>query len=1066
MDHIHRYTKYIFEAVREMDIDAATYKDHLHKVFEWYGCIQLTHETGRPMLRWEDVPADLREEHNMRRDMGIDAWDIEGDCVVQMKLYSDTIGWKDFCTFLGAVTYGFENSTKILYRNAESNICNMIRGLIKNNKLQDITVADAVFRQRCKEIQAITYPAELIEESTVIRPYQVEAEQMIERAKLEEKNLGICIPTGTGKTAITLSYHGKHREETMLILVPTIVLMEQWADACAKRGFTAYLIGTGKYHDMDAYKGETIVVCVYDSFANIHGEAGRFYRMVVDEAHHVLTPERYREHEEVDEEDDDEDEEHEGADEEDEEGDDEDEAIAAQAAPVRNLSYMARIRTLRSTGRMIYLSATIDRLGEDELFYEYKVRQAITDGYLCDYQYVIPHFTNKNVTNQQLAHYLVRHQQESHCLIYAPTCKEGKEFTTLLNAIEPRCAGYVDGYTPIKERKRIFEAFEKGTIRFLVNIRVLVEGYDAPHIRSIFFLHISSNDLFIIQAIGRALRLHKDKIHATIYVPFTQEEDSHRIRMFVRQLYTYDERIATSIQDKRIGGYLDIVRGDDQEPSDVLCNTKKDEDAQEISEFLYNIIMDRTGHNEGFDDQDLKNAQQCKAFYEEYGRMPKQCKDRTSDEHRLAVFFGRMKMYKQKGTYRVSSAVDKLFTDLLGDKWYANAHMMLAIQKAKVYVQWMKENKRQPTFSASVEGERDHAVWFKNFRGNNHQYPEVVSILTGYLGPDWNKEVDREAKILKQAHEYITWYHANGRHASQVVKDKKKDITEAHIVEHNFALWYTDMKRCKTLKKGNEYASVETLMSTTFGADWYKKRDLEAIAIENAKEYVAFFKVNKHTPRSIYKPKNQEDIRETQLYTFVSRLKSGKSGKGTSKLYPSVEKILKEGIGVNWFENKDLEQAALDGARKYIEWYQAQGRHPKDINKPKTQEEIIESDMASFMARTKQAKKGNVSSIYYPSVGELFRGEFGDNWDSNMDRAAIALKKAQDYFAWYDTHAKYPRRKNKSETGEITAERKEEIALDTWFQNFKKYKRAAPDTVVYPAVEALVVQRLGANWHA
>ena len=77
--HIERYTKYIHEMVHKLDIYTATYKEHLHKAFEWYGCIELSRQSGTVVLRWEDVPADMREEKNMSRDMGIDAWDMVGD---------------------------------------------------------------------------------------------------------------------------------------------------------------------------------------------------------------------------------------------------------------------------------------------------------------------------------------------------------------------------------------------------------------------------------------------------------------------------------------------------------------------------------------------------------------------------------------------------------------------------------------------------------------------------------------------------------------------------------------------------------------------------------------------------------------------------------------------------------------------------------------------------------------------------------------------------------------------------------------------------------------------------
>ena len=87
-EHIQRYTKYIHEDLSSIDVDTATYKDHLHKIFEWLWCIFLTKEHNSIFLRWEDIHPDEREKKGMIRDMGIDAWDMKGNRVIQMKCYN------------------------------------------------------------------------------------------------------------------------------------------------------------------------------------------------------------------------------------------------------------------------------------------------------------------------------------------------------------------------------------------------------------------------------------------------------------------------------------------------------------------------------------------------------------------------------------------------------------------------------------------------------------------------------------------------------------------------------------------------------------------------------------------------------------------------------------------------------------------------------------------------------------------------------------------------------------------------------------------------------------------
>ena len=103
----------------------------------------------------------------------------------------------------------------------------------------------------------------------------------------------LCIPTGCGKTLIILQYHSNHRTELLLVLVPRVVLMEQWGEECMKLGIKPYLIGTGRHHNMEKFNDESIVICVYDSFPNIYEHKDRFQRYCIDEAHHIKTPDRY-----------------------------------------------------------------------------------------------------------------------------------------------------------------------------------------------------------------------------------------------------------------------------------------------------------------------------------------------------------------------------------------------------------------------------------------------------------------------------------------------------------------------------------------------------------------------------------------------------------------------------------------------------------------------------------------------------------------------------------------------------------------------------------------------------
>ena len=653
MEHILRYKKYIHEDLSSIDIDTATYKEHLHKSFEWFACIQLSIQYNSIFLRWEDVPPQKREEKGMNRDMGIDAWDIEGNRVSQMKLYQGCISWRHFSTFLGCC-FKFKDADKILYRTKESQLCSLIQSYINDKTIIDTTISGLDFRTECKLLQALTFPSPTLSETIDIRPYQTESISYLEKGT--EKNVYLCIPTGCGKTVIILQYHRYH-SESLLVLVPRIVLMEQWGEECMKLGIKSYLIGTGHHHNMEQYQDETIVICVYDSFPNIYEQKDQFRRYCIDEAHHIKTPERYMdndlEHQIVyDEEDDD--------DKEDEED---------------SLSYMECIQSLSDSKRVIYISATLDPPEDDSLFYEYKVRQAIDEGYLCDYQFVFPIFEQEYVTNEHLARYLVHKQHESHCVIYAPSCQEGQEFCQFLNQLKQGCAGYIDAHTSYKERKRLFADFESGSIQFLVNIRILVEGFNAPHIRSIFFLKVSSNEIFIIQAIGRALRPHLDKQIATIYVPFTHENDLERIQTFISQLASYDERVKKSIVEKKIGGYISMERGEND-------NEDEEDEEEKVFDFRYNLVVDRMGESDQYEKIWMKRLEELKEFIEKKGCRPKDGRKEEKgkkvkndniqkEETILHNWLGTQKQNYKKNMYTMKNdSIKKIWEEFINDEKY------------------------------------------------------------------------------------------------------------------------------------------------------------------------------------------------------------------------------------------------------------------------------------------------------------------------------------------------------------------------------------------------------------
>jgi superfamily II DNA or RNA helicase len=660
----------------------------------------------------------------MPRDMGIDAWNIEGNRVAQMKLYQGSIPWRHFSTFLSCCDV-FENPEKILYRTKQSSVCDMIQFRIDRKMITDITVTDFTFREECKKIQKLTFTSHTLPEVTILRPYQIESIAVLEKGKDTKKNVYLCIPTGGGKTMIILHNHINNISERLLVLVPRIVLMEQWGEECVKLGIKPYLIGTGQHHNMEKIKEETIVICVYDSFPNIYEHKNTFQRYCIDEAHNIKIPERYMDTQ-IDN---------------DIEIDDDEE-----------LSYMECIQSLSDSKQAIYISATLDKPKDDSLFYEYKLRQAINEGYLCDYQFVFPIFEQENVSNDHLAHYLLHKEHVSHCVIYASSCKEGEEFTQILNKLQKGCAGYIDAHTPYKKRKQLFADFESGKIQFLINIRVLTEGFNAPHIRSIFFLRISTSDIFTIQVVGRALRLHQNKSIATIYFPFTQESDLERIQTFLHQLSTYDERINQTISEKKIGGYISIEHGD------IKDNDEEEaENIEDVFTFKYNLIVDSMGKCDKIEEMMKKKADALIEFVNINNKVPK-----TSDvvqmvgysNFKIGEFWNNIKKGQSADLYKdVLSKNEILFTNYEKRKKDREKRMGFKVMSVEEKGNFIFAFKNVPKRSDIVKmvGYLDFkiGVFWHDIKQGNHPnlYRDVLS-KNPILYADYEKtKKDREERM-------------------------------------------------------------------------------------------------------------------------------------------------------------------------------------------------------------------------------------------------------------------------------------------------------------------------------
>jgi hypothetical protein len=537
-------------------------KDNLNnydlcKIFEYYSCIMLSEEYNDTFYMYNDIKPSIKEKHGLTySDTGIDACNLT-DTIAQFKLRSKTLTWKECSTFFGSqnIYNKLLDQTVIkwkhliLVRNKDST-------LSKNLKLREDLFIDIKYEISnmivyCNKLMKNQPNIEEKKEEFKLRDYQKESIKLIQK---NDENVVISLPTGTGKNAVII-YSFKPNCK-YLILVPRIILTEQLNDEILKHKpeYKNDIQIVGDNHS-EYNKNISITLCVYNSINVMKGNFKIFDKIYIDEAHHIKKPKIYQ----LDDQDD---------------SDDEEE---------HKTKYIDVIKSLSKYNNNVYLSATIDKIN-GFLYYGKDIREMIDKQYLCDYVIHVPIFSS-DPNNRQVCEHLIN--KYTNIIIYCSTRAEGKKVTKLLNKLKEDCAAFIDCATRRNKRNDIIDKYNKGIILYLVNVRILTEGFNAPITKGVCFMHIPDSKATIIQIIGRALRLHPLKSYAHVILPFSDTDDSIHINKFLKIIAKNDYVIEKYYNNRSVGNYLSIEVVDDDDD-------EEEDDIKDV-EFKYNLIYDNLG---------------------------------------------------------------------------------------------------------------------------------------------------------------------------------------------------------------------------------------------------------------------------------------------------------------------------------------------------------------------------------------------------------------------------------------------------------------------------------------
>jgi superfamily II DNA or RNA helicase len=542
----------------------------LWKIFEYYTCIKLSEKYNKPFYEYDDIDPNFKELNGMtRNDTGIDCCDLI-NTIVQCKLRSDTLNWKECSTFFGSqnIFSNDLNETIVRWKNliiARNDSCTLAPNLLQKQKL----FIDETFNKKelitfCDNLIKNPPQYPILNNDFKLRDYQIECINLI---TISKNNVVISLPTGTGKNSIII--HSMKDNLKYLVLVPRIILMEQLQNEIIKykpkMKSKIQLIGdtNKKFND-----NKNITICVFNSVGLLGDHFDKFKKIYIDEAHHIDSPHIYQydtdesKNDNVNDEDinNDEDENDEDINNDEDENN---EDINDESEPknddtedeLKNVkSYTQIIKDLSKYNNNVYLSATIDQI-EGFDYYSKDIRQMIDLKYLCDYTIHVPIFSD-DPTNKQICEHLLKNYRN--IIIYCNSQKEGMHINKLMNELQNNSSEYIDCKTPKIKRNDIINKYKNGKISFLVNVRILVEGFDAPITKGVCFLHLPTSKTSLIQIMGRALRLHPLKTIANIILPFSSRDDEKYIGEFLKVMAKNDNRIKKSFENKQLGGYIDI----------------------------------------------------------------------------------------------------------------------------------------------------------------------------------------------------------------------------------------------------------------------------------------------------------------------------------------------------------------------------------------------------------------------------------------------------------------------------------------------------------------------------
>lgn len=384
-----------------------------------------------------------------------------------------------------------------------------------------------------------------------LRPYQQEARERVQQEwDAGRKKTLLVLPTGCGKT-IVFSKIAEDRVKSgdkVLILAHRGELLQQAADKIKKSTGLNCSVEKAEQTSLGAYERITVGSVQslqrparLEQFKNDH-----FGTIIIDEAHHAISN-GYQE-----------------------------------------------VLAHFDSAKVLGVTATPDRgdmksLGSyfESLAFEYKLPQAIKEGYLCKIKALtIPlkidlskvgvqagDFKAAEISSaldpylEQIAEEMTKHCQDRKTVVFLPLIATSKKFCALLNNKGFK-ATEVNGNSIDRDEK--LEDFAKGKYNVLCNSMLLTEGWDCPDVNCVIVLRPTKVRSLYSQMVGRGTRLApgKDDLLILDFLWHTERHELCRPAHLIAEREEVAKRMTQDIEQE--GEAIDIEEAEAKAEEEVI----------------------------------------------------------------------------------------------------------------------------------------------------------------------------------------------------------------------------------------------------------------------------------------------------------------------------------------------------------------------------------------------------------------------------------------------------------------------------------------------------------------